>query len=200
MGTRLTTEQRKAFAEMLRPHHQYLARFCRHLMNSDQDGQDLYQQAILKGLAKFGTLKKPNHFRQWLCAIIVNEHRTHCRKERLRQLFILPTRHNNDHDGLPPPNSQGDPYDVVQTIRLKQCLARLSAKKREALLLFEVEGFPLAEIAGIQRCSVDAVKTRVSRARKELRRLFLDGRPIATARPAAGEKDHALYVGLETLE
>ena len=82
MGKRLTNEQRKAFAGMLQPHHEYLARFCAHLARTDEDGQDLYQQAILKALVKLGSLREDGRFRQWMCSIIVNEHRSRCRSRR----------------------------------------------------------------------------------------------------------------------
>jgi len=200
MGARLTNKQRADFADMLRPHHQYLARFCQHLSDSGEDGRDLYQQAILKALVKLDTLKETGRFRQWICTIIVNEHRNHCRKERLRRLFRLSAQQEKINHGLTRTGSQSDPDDVGQTIRLRQCLARLSAKKREALLMFEVEGFPLAEIAEIQHCSLTAVKTRVSRARRELRKLFVGGNPSPAARHFNREDDHAFKVGLETME
>ena len=38
MTRKLTTEERAAFAEMLKPHHEYLARFCSRLCRSDEDG------------------------------------------------------------------------------------------------------------------------------------------------------------------
>lgn len=200
MGARLTNEQRADFADMLRPHHQYLARFCQHLSHSGEDGQDLYQQAILKALVKLDTLKETGRFRQWICTIIVNEHRNHCRKDRLRRLFRLSTQQEKTNHGLTRTGPAMDPENVGQTIRLRQCLARLSAKKREALIMFEVEGFPLAEIAEIQDCSLAAVKSRVSRARRELRKLFMGGELSPAARHLNREDDHAFKVSLETLE
>ncbi len=39
MTRQLTTEERAAFAEMLEPHHEYLAQFCNRLCRSDGDNE-----------------------------------------------------------------------------------------------------------------------------------------------------------------
>jgi RNA polymerase sigma-70 factor (ECF subfamily) len=199
MGTQLTAQQRAAFARMLHPHHRYLARFCLNLTACSEDGQDLYQQAILKALDKWGSLRDPDRFRQWLCSIIVNEHRNLCRKRRLQRLFLLSAQHD-DNLGRSHSGPFTEPPDVAQTVRLRRCLARLSAKKREALVLFEVEGFSLADVAEIQDCSLQAVKKRVSRARTELRKLFVGGDKALIIPARKREENHGYVVGLETLK
>jgi len=200
VGTKLTNQQRAAFAEMLHPHHEYLARFCRHLVGSDEDGRDLYQQAILKALVKLDTLNDPGRFRPWVCSIIVNEHRSHCRKERLRRWFSRSAQQETIDSGRTRTDPAVDPLNVARTVRLQWCLQRLSAKKREALVMFEVEGFTLAEIADIQRCSLEAAKTRVSRARRELRRLFVGSRPAIALCPPRREEGHALQISVKPVD
>ena len=51
-------------------------------------------------------------------------------------------------------------------------LASLPAVQREAIVLFELEHYSIEEIAGLQRASVTAVKTRLSRGRERLRRFY----------------------------
>ena len=200
MRTRLTEKQRAAFAEMLRPHHRFLARLCFRLAVFTDDGEDLYQQAVLKALEKRDTLRDTDRFRSWMCRIIVNEHRNLCRKARSRRLFIFSARQEHADSGRARNNIPNNPGDRERSIHLQRCLRRLSPKKREALILAEVEGFPLAEIAEIQQCSLSAAKTRVSRARRELRSMFLSGKVVIPACPAEKEKNHAFKVRMETLE
>lgn len=57
---------------------------------------------------------------------------------------------------------------------LYDALDKLPAQLREALVLFEVSGLSMAEIAVIQGTNANAVKTRVSRARSSLRQLLAD--------------------------
>jgi RNA polymerase sigma-70 factor (ECF subfamily) len=56
--------------------------------------------------------------------------------------------------------------------RMSVALASLSAKEREAVVLFELEGFTLEEIASMEGDSLSAVKSRLARARMRLRRHY----------------------------
>jgi len=55
---------------------------------------------------------------------------------------------------------------------LERALARLDAKKREVLLLAEVEGFSASEIAALVGIPIGTVWTRLHHARRALRRLL----------------------------
>lgn len=181
MKRQLTTEERASFAERLEPHHDYLARFCNRLCRCDDEGRDLYQQAILKALVKRDSLRDRHRFRQWLCSIIINEHRSRCRRERLRRLLGRAPRPRHGAERTVAHEPATVPPDPDRAIRLRRCLQRLSPAKREAVVLFEVEGFTLEEVAAAQQISLTAAKTRVSRARRELRALYESG-----ARPEPG--------------
>ena len=55
---------------------------------------------------------------------------------------------------------------------MARALATLAPLAREAIVLFELEGFTLEELAAAQRDSIPAVKSRLSRARERLRRHY----------------------------
>jgi RNA polymerase sigma-70 factor (ECF subfamily) len=200
MTRQLTTEERAAFAEMLKPHHEYLARFCNRLCRSGDDGRDLYQQAILKALVKLDSLRNRRRFRQWLCSIIINEHRSLCRRERLRRLIGLSPQPGRSTNSPSAGESAVDSPDPDRAIRLRQCLQRLTPAKREAVVLFEVEGFTIGEIAEIQKISLTAAKTRVSRARRELRAHFLGDRPRPGTSHARQVNGHGYETRLSAVE
>jgi hypothetical protein len=56
--------------------------------------------------------------------------------------------------------------------RVSRALARLPAVQREAVILFELEEYSVEEIAAMQKVSVGAVKSRISRGREKLRRQY----------------------------
>jgi len=58
-------------------------------------------------------------------------------------------------------------------VKVKDAVAALPALQREALVLFEYEGLPLAEIARIVGADVGAVKARIFRARQRLKNALL---------------------------
>jgi RNA polymerase sigma-70 factor (ECF subfamily) len=59
--------------------------------------------------------------------------------------------------------------DAELVAKVKAAVSDLPPLQREALVLFEYEGLPLNEIAGIVGCDVGAVKGRLHRARERLR-------------------------------
>ena len=75
-------------------------------------------------------------------------------------------------------------YDVMQA---EKAIDEVSSKplerhQRDALILFEISGFNMKEIASMQNSSVGAVKTKISRGRKLLRQFMEEkgqGRPLA---------------------
>jgi RNA polymerase sigma-70 factor (ECF subfamily) len=75
--------------------------------------------------------------------------------------------------------SEVEGYEGAQ--RMARALATLAPEAREAIVLFELEGFSLEELADLQGDSIPAVKSRLSRARERLRRHYqkLDREPLA---------------------
>ena len=83
---------------------------------------------------------------------------------------------------------RGATAEMLVDVRIVyDALHKLPTSQREALILFEVSGLSMAEIAVIQGCTEGAVKTSVSRGRAKVRTL-LEGR----ARSNGPEVLHAL--------
>ena len=73
--------------------------------------------------------------------------------------------------GFDPPGEDGrhGEEDRRRAERASRALATLPAVQREALVLHDLEGFSMPEIAVMQKVTVSAVKTRVARGREKLR-------------------------------
>jgi DNA-directed RNA polymerase specialized sigma24 family protein len=54
-------------------------------------------------------------------------------------------------------------------MRAKKALSALPEKQREAVVLFEIEGFSIEEVAKMQNAKISAVKSRLARGRARLR-------------------------------
>ena len=79
-----------------------------------------------------------------------------------------------------------DPEVALDIHYLLKAIQQLHEKQREALVLFEISGFSIKEISEIQQSSKGATKTRLSRARKQLKELLSeDGRPMPLAKRLA---------------
>lgn len=57
--------------------------------------------------------------------------------------------------------------------RAARALAGLPPEQREAIVLHDIEGFPVEDIAKMQGVTISAVKSRLSRGRERLRRHYL---------------------------
>ena len=129
----------------------------------------MLQEALLKALRHYDQLKEPAKFKAWLFQIITRTYQSAARKTFWKRL--LPLDVGATH--IPPVYQDVDRADARWMIL--HALARLPARQRAALLLFELGGFSLEEIRVIQGDrSLSAVKSRLSRTRKQLRDYLLE--------------------------
>lgn len=167
--------RRQRFERLVAPHLDGALAFARCLSRSQADGDDLFQAALLRAFDHLDQLRDERAFRSWLYRIVVSVHRTTARRAFWRRLVPL-----TDHDdvGAAPAD---EAFGGAQ--RASRALATLPPEQREAIVLFEIEGRTVEEIADIQDVSLSAVKSRLARGRKRLRRYYTPR--LAAASPRA---------------
>ncbi len=157
------------------PCHEPFARYCAALAYGRMDVQDLMQDVLLSAFQRFERIRKKDELLHYLIRAARNRAvsiwRSDRRKERIceQQATSLKDR--------------GASVEMLVDVGiLYSALDKLPSAQRDALVLFEVSGLSMAEIAEIQGANENAVKTRVSRARTTLR-ISLEGRarPVHTA-------------------
>ena len=158
-----------AFLAALRPHYDDALRYSRALCArwSPQEAEDVFQTALLRALEKHATLRQPDRFRPWFFQILTRTFYSAVRRHAIRRVLPLPTDAEAEALGLyadaPEPGALTDTLAV---------LGRLKSKERAALLLYELAGFSINEVAEIQGDrSASAVKSRLSRARTRSREI-----------------------------
>jgi RNA polymerase sigma-70 factor (ECF subfamily) len=176
--------------ELLAPVHEQAAATARRLTRSE-DADDLLQASVLRAFEKLPTLRDPARFRGWFYAVLLSVHRTRSRWSFWRRFLPL------EEAVAEPPGEDGvrTQEERDRTERLRRALTRLPAPQREAIVLFELEGFSVEEIAGMQDVSISAVKSRLSRGRRRLRRHYARLFGESTGNAPAG---HRLMTGGET--
>ena len=153
---------------LLEPFHEQAAATARRLCRSATDGDDLYQEAVLRAFEKLHTLRDASRFRSWFFATLLSRHRTRHRRAFWRR--FLPWE-----EAFPgvaePAGEDGQAWEgrSQAASRIARALATLAAEQREAIVLFEIDGYSIEEIAVLQRASVAAVKSRLVRGREKLR-------------------------------
>jgi RNA polymerase sigma-70 factor (ECF subfamily) len=150
-----------------------------------EDAEEVAQETLLRVFENFGQLRQPERVRPWVLRIAKN----FCLMKRRRSQFA-PERELSLDEYLPALDREGGdvklqiadwsslPEDRVLQAELRQVLDRavagLPETYRSVMLLRDVEELSTEETAQVLDVSVDAVKTRLHRARLALRQ-ELDG-------------------------
>jgi len=157
----MTKTKQVLFLELYEPVHDRFERFCRARVYGNMEFRDLMNDTLLVAFEKFDTLKSTDAFLSFLFGISVrvlanyNQKKREDRFGKTTETFLI-----RDHNA----NAQQD----ADVHFLYQALATLSDDQRESILLFEISGFSIKEIAQLQNASESAVKQRLKRGREKL--------------------------------
>jgi RNA polymerase sigma-70 factor (ECF subfamily) len=158
---------RDLFWKLLEVEHARAEAFCRKLAGSLADGDDLYQDALLAAMRKFGGLRNRDSFRPWLYRIIINTYASRQRSAWIKRRVSLTTEIAEDLAG-------DDPSELYSARRwIELAMRPLSPEERAIITLFEIEGWSIAELASMQGRAEGTIKSRLSRARDKMRREIL---------------------------
>ncbi|HVK71813.1 MAG TPA: sigma-70 family RNA polymerase sigma factor [Kofleriaceae bacterium] len=162
--------RRRRFERLLEPHHDAVLAFARCVSRSRADGDDLFQAALLRAFDNLDGLRDEAAFRPWLYRIVVTTHRNAVRRSFWRRLVPF----DGHDDGAAPVDQRAPAADEAlgRAQRARQALATLPAEQREAIVLFEIEGWTVEEIAAAHDVSISAVKSRLARGRERLRQFY----------------------------
>ncbi len=154
---RASLEFRLALVECI-PH---LRAFARSLTRNREQADDLVHDAAVRALAAESQFCPGTNFKAWIFTILRNLYYNRWREQRIRSTLLedptLAARHT------------GPSQEVALKLRdFKRAFWRLGADQREALVLVGASGLSYEAAAAICRCPVGTVKSRVSRARRQL--------------------------------
>jgi RNA polymerase sigma-70 factor (ECF subfamily) len=156
----VNTSKKDQFLSLYEPVYSSFERFCRARTYGDMDYEDLMNETLLLAFQKFDQLQSKDSFLSFLFGISVRLLANNHRKKKAE----LHSGTGLENVAIASENTE----QRAEVHLLHKALRCLKEEQREALILFEISGFPIKEIAQIQECSVDAVKQRLSRGRKRL--------------------------------
>jgi RNA polymerase sigma-70 factor (ECF subfamily) len=146
-----------------------------HLTRNREQAGDLVQETYLRALRFAHRFERGTNLRAWLFQILRNTfltfYRLRAREPALAADGVPEWDAPVFHDAPDPTGAQ-----VEAHTDLERALARLPAEFRMILLLAEVEGLPLEEVARVMDCPVGTVKSRIFRGKERLRELLKDYR------------------------
>ena len=163
---------RSSFEELVHKYHGRIYNLCRYMLNNSKDAEDATQDSFLKSFRNFEKFDPAFPFSTWLYRIAVNT----CIDYRRKPFFLSFLKKSKegeeseyDHpSALPSPEKSYESKELG--LQIDAGLRSLSPKLRAAIVLKEVEGLSYEEIAGVLDVSIGTVKSRISRAREELKK------------------------------
>jgi RNA polymerase sigma-70 factor (ECF subfamily) len=173
---RVQAGQADAFYELVRPYERAVFLSALSLTRNDADAEEVAQEAMLKAFKNIGGFRREAKFSTWLIQIAINEAKMKIRKNH-RHLYESIDEPQTSDDGDYIPKDFADwreiPSEALERKELRDALASalqsLPEKYRTVMMLRDVQQLSIAETAQVLGISEANVKTRLSRARLQMR-------------------------------
>lgn len=172
----------EAFYELVRPYERAVFLAAVAIVKNEADAEEVAQEAVLKAFNALGRFRQESKFSTWLIQIAINEAKMRLRKDR-RHLYESIEQGQQSDDGEYIPRDFADwreiPSQALERRELRDALTKalesLPEKYRTILILRDVNHLSITETAQVLGLSEANVKTRLSRARLQMRDALAPG-------------------------
>jgi len=167
----------RAFEQLFQQYQKGIYNAIYQIVRSESDAADLTQDVFVRAYRALPRLQSPEAFTSWLYRIAINLSRNHLRDTARARTESLEYGDSDDDGGggqreiadtSEDPAAKAQARDVQD--RVRRAIATLWPDHRTVITLHHIEEMPVEEIARILNVSVGTVKSRLSRARDNLRR------------------------------
>ncbi len=157
----------RAYERLYAMHGERMKNLARNVLGNPIDAEDAVQETFLKVQRSIASFRGQSSFVTWTYRILINT----CydaRRTRLRKREVA----NDDSEETPRPEPRAPGAHPSLRMALERALAKLTRHQRDVFLLYEVEGFRHAEIAGMLEMTETASKNTLFQAKKNLRQML----------------------------
>lgn len=154
------------FFRLYKPLHSKVEKYVLATTGNENDAREILAQTLLAAVQGFPGLRNRAAILGFLIGIA----------SRVRMKYYREARKTSGLEEVTARNEQSaeEPSAGVDVHILSEALDQLSEKQKDAIVLFEISGFSIKEIAEIQNCGLSAVKSRLVRGREKLRQILTD--------------------------
>ena len=164
----------EAFSTLISGHKERIYRLALKLTGNREDAEDIVQETFLKAIDKIDKFRMESSFGTWLYSIALNHFRADAVKDKRMDLKpieeYLPSSHS---DGAINLFDWGDPHEHFEKKQIMEIIETGLAEMRHIystpFILRYFEDMPVKEVAETLKLSIPATKSRILRARLELR-------------------------------
>lgn len=132
------------------------------ILKNEDEIYDAISSTTVIVFEKISSLRQEEFFKTWITRILINE----CYKIYNQNKKIVYLENNQNLD-------QMKHFDTYSEVNIKELLKKLNKDLKEIVVLYYIEDFSVKEIANIIEIPEGTVKSRLSRARKELEQILI---------------------------
>ncbi|MEW6585861.1 MAG: sigma-70 family RNA polymerase sigma factor [Nitrospirota bacterium] len=165
-----------AFETLVKRHQKRMFNAAYRIAGDYNEASEIVQDAFISAYKNIRKFREKAKFSTWLYTIVVNTSRNH-----LRQLNIRRSREGlslddpiSAREGNDPVSDSPSAFDKLEQKEMRQmvrqCMDTLGSEFREVVVLRDISGFSYEEISDILKIPQGTVKSRIFRARDDLRR------------------------------
>ena len=166
------SDDKEAFELLVRRHQSRVFAVAGGILRNKEDVEDVAQQVFVKAYFSLKRFDQRAAFSTWLYKITVNECWDVLRKRKVRPLLYesdLSEEQAHEYNGFGEKATVPDVSDRLEAReRVEKLLVDLDERDRLMLILKEVQGFSVEEIAEILEINANTVKVRLFRARRRI--------------------------------
>jgi RNA polymerase sigma-70 factor, ECF subfamily len=155
----------EAFGQLVLKYQDRLYNTVFHVIGHAEDARDVTQEALVQAFVKLQTFRRDSAFYTWLYRIAMNAAMSRAR--RRRKMASL------DASTADPPDDADQPAETMERKercrQIQRAIAELPDDYRAAIVLREIDGHSYEAIAEILNLPLNTVRTRLHRARLQLR-------------------------------
>lgn len=179
---RVCAGEKQLFYELICPYQRSVYTAAYSVLQNEADAEEAAQEAFLKAFSHLSSFRKESKFSTWLIQIAVNEARMKRRKDR-KSLYDSIDEQPEDEAGDYFPRDFADwreiPSEALQRNELRgalqKAIAALHPRYREVFVLRDIQQMNIAETAAALEITEASVKTRLLRARLQMREALAPG-------------------------
>jgi RNA polymerase sigma-70 factor (ECF subfamily) len=162
-----------SFENRVLEHRGRLLKVAYLMLGHREDAEDATQRALLKALGARGRFRGDSQLYTWLYRILVNQCKDRYKSRgRAQRTFVEMPPEAEAMAASSAPSAQELLEEAEQSQLVRRAIAQLPPRLREILVLRHYEELPYDEIARVLGCPVGTVRSRLSKAREEVRALI----------------------------
>ena len=165
----------RAFTQLVNQYERKIFRLAKHITRSDEDAEDVLQETFLKAYEHLAGFQGQSKFYTWLVRIAVNESLMKLRKRKTSKTVSLDETFDTGEETMVREIAVWEENPEQRYSReelrgiLEEAIASLPPIFRTVFILRDIDELSTEETAGVLSISIPAVKSRLLRARLQLR-------------------------------